>query len=41
MTDPAGTMTSIPRIPMALPPMVTATNTQIPGSPTEEPTTFG
>ncbi len=31
MTDPAGTMTSIPRIPMALPPMVTATNTQIPG----------
>ena len=32
---------SIPVIPMSLPPRVTAASTQMEGSPTEEPTTWG
>ncbi|CUX35099.1 hypothetical protein BN3590_00929 [Clostridium sp. C105KSO15] len=40
-TEQRGINISIPTIPMALPPMVTATRTQIEGSPTEFPTTWG
>ena len=36
-----GINTSIPRMPMRLPPTVTAASTQMEGSPTEEPTTWG
>lgn len=36
-----GTLNSMPTIPKASPPMVTAISTRIPGSPTDLPTTLG
>ena len=40
-TEHSGTLISIPTTPIALPPIVTATRTQMPGRPTDLPTTLG
>ena len=40
-TEVSGINTSIPAMPIKLPPTLTATSTQMEGSPTEDPTTWG